>query len=256
MHPFDELKDVVMQVRNKCPWDIKQTHESLKKYFIEEVYEALDAIDNKDFNELKEELGDVLLQVMLHSEIASESKKFDVLNVIDTVKEKLIIRHPHVFGDLKGQNLDSEEVLENWESIKAKTKKRDSVLDGLPKAMPALIRAQRMQSKTSKLGFDWDYIEGAFDKVKEELSEFEYELSTANEEKQKEELGDLLFALVNVGRHLNFDVEECLQKASDKYDRRFRYVEKQYNTHDEMKKAGLEELDKHWNEIKKTEKND
>ena len=256
MQSFDELKEVVREIRNKCPWDKKQSHESLKKYFIEEVYEALEAIDNKDFNELKEELGDVLLQIMLHSEIASEENHFDINDVINTVKDKMIERHPHVFGELKDRTLDSDDVLTNWEIIKAKSKKRESVLDGLPKAMPALIRAQRMQSKSSKVGFDWEHVDGAFDKVKEELAEFENELGSDNRKRQEEEFGDLLFALVNVGRHLGFDTEETLQRTSNKYEKRFRYVEKQYKNHEEMKKASLEELDNHWDTVKKTEKND
>lgn len=249
MHSFDDFRKVVHEIRNKCPWDKEQDHTSLKKYLIEESYEVLEAIDDADPAELEKELGDVFLQIMLHSEIASESKLFDIDGVIDKITAKMIERHPHVFGN-DDANISSEKVLENWEMIKARTLKRKSVLEGIPRALPALMRGQRMQSKAASVGFDWDNIDDVLAKTREELTEFLDEIAAGNKKAKAEEFGDLLFALVNVGRHLKFDVEDTLQQANQKFQRRFNYVEEQYENHSEMKKVDLVELDKHWDKAK------
>lgn len=249
MHNFDDFRRVVHAIRNNCPWDKEQDHETLKKYLIEESYEVLEAIDDGDFAELEKELGDVFLQVMLHSEIASETNKFNIDGVIDKITAKMIERHPHVFVK-KDDGISSSEVLENWEVIKSRTSKRKSILEGIPRALPALMRGQRMQSKAAQVGFDWDNIADVVAKTREELGEFLEEVELGNQKASVEEFGDLLFALTNVGRHLKFDVEDSLQQANAKFERRFQHVEAQYENHDEMKKASLEELDGHWDKAK------
>lgn len=255
MHSFEKLREVVSQIRKECPWDKKQTFDTLKKHLIEESYEYVEAVDKKDSEEMTEELGDVLLQIMLNSEIASETNLFNVDNVIHAVTQKMIDRHPHIFGELKDQNLTEEQVKKNWEVLKSNSKKkRESILDGVPKALPALMKAQQTQQKCAHVGFDWNTAEGAFDKVKEELSEFEDELNSGDKKKQEEEFGDLLFAMANVGRKLGFDIENCLNQTTQKFTRRFNYIEEQYNSTEELKNAGLEELDSHWEDAKKLRK--
>lgn len=249
---FLDLVDIIAALRHPetgCPWDKEQTHESLKPYIIEESYEVLQAIDESP-ETLSKELGDVLLQVLLHSQVSKDSGGFDIEEVITKLSEKLISRHPHVFGDLKAKN--SQEALKNWEQIKQTELKDDeSILDGVPKAMPALLRAQRLGEKASRVGFDWTHSEDVKEKVLEEL----HELSQANSpEATFEELGDLLFALTQYSRHLNIDAEAALHSASKKFTGRFKKVEllasKNHNSKD-LKTLSADQLDKLWIEAKK-----
>jgi len=247
-YTFEDLKGIMKELRQKCPWDRKQTHESLKKYLLEEAYEVIDAIERKDWQALKEELGDLLLQPIFHARIAEEEGKFNIDDVVDHLCRKLIERHPHVFGEEKAQS--AEEVLKNWE--KRKLEKRSSVLEGVPKAMPALMRAEKLQKKASKVGFDWSDISQVEEKVKEEWNEFWQALKEGDREKIEHEFGDLLFALVNLARFLKIDPEEALQKANERFIKRFSYIEQK------VKESGkrwedftLEELDRLWEEAKK-----
>ena len=247
-YTFEDLKGIMKELRQKCPWDRKQTHESLKKYLLEEAYEVIDAIERKDWQALKEELGDLLLQPIFHARIAEEEGKFNIDDVVDHLCRKLIERHPHVFGEEKAQS--AEEVLKNWE--KRKIEKRSSVLEGVPKAMPALMRAEKLQRKASKVGFDWSDISQVEEKVKEEWNEFWQALKEGDREKIEHEFGDLLFALVNLARFLKIDPEEALQKANERFIKRFSYIEQK------VKESGrrwedftLEELDRLWEEAKK-----
>jgi tetrapyrrole methylase family protein/MazG family protein len=250
-YTFEDLKKIMEELRKKCPWDRKQTHESLKKYLIEETYEVIDAIDKKDWEALKEELGDLLLQPVFHAKIAEEEGKFNIDDVIDYLCKKLIERHPHVFGEEEAKT--AEEVLKNWE--KRKLKKRKSVLEGVPKSLPALMRAEKLQKKAAKVGFDWQNIGQVKEKVQEEWKEFWEALQSGDREKIEHEFGDLLFALVNLARFLNIDPEEALQKANERFIKRFSYIE------EKVKESGkpweeftLEELDRFWEEAKKQEK--
>jgi tetrapyrrole methylase family protein/MazG family protein len=247
-YTFEDLKGIMKELRQKCPWDRKQTHESLKKYLLEETYEVIDAIERKDWQALKEELGDLLLQPVFHARIAEEAGKFNIDDVVDHLCKKLIERHPHVFGEEKAQS--AEEVLKNWE--KRKLEKRSSVLEGVPKAMPALMRAEKLQKKASKVGFAWSDISQVEEKVKEEWNEFWQALKEGDREKIEHEFGDLLFALENLARFLKIDPEEALQKANERFIKRFSYIEQK------VKESGkrwedftLEELDRLWEEAKK-----
>jgi tetrapyrrole methylase family protein / MazG family protein len=221
--PLDRLRDIVAQLRSPegCPWDREQTHRSLKPHLIEECYELIDAIDAADDKELKEELGDLLLQVVLHSQMASEEKRFDLDDVAAVIADKLVNRHPHVFGETRLPN--SEAVLRQWEVIKrAEKQERRSALDGVPKGLPALARAQKVQGKAARVGFDWNEAEGALAKVREELSEVE----SAPENDLHEEIGDLLFALVNFARKKELDAEQLLNQATTKFAARFQVMER------------------------------
>lgn len=249
---FEHLVSIMAKLRapDGCPWDQEQTHESLKKFLIEEAYELLESIDDQDDAAIAEECGDVLLQVVFHAQLASEEKRFSIDDVIDSISNKLINRHPHVFGDREAH--DAEEVLRNWEADKQKEKpERNSVLDGIPKAMPALMRAHQLQKKAARVGFDWDQTEEALDKVEEEIREVRQALEEKNQEKVHEEMGDLFFALVNVARFLDIHSEEALQSTNHKFMKRFHYIEQ------ELKKRGktpeesnLEEMDALWEEAK------
>ena len=246
-YTFEDLKEIMKELRQKCPWDRKQTHESLKKYLIEETYEVIDAIDKKDWEALKEELGDLLLQPVFHARLAEEEGKFNIDDVVDHLCKKLIERHPHVFGEERAKS--AEEVLQNWE--KRKLEKRKSVLEGVPKHLPALMRAEKLQKKASKVGFDWKNLEEVKEKVFEEWNEFWSAVQNGNREEIEHEFGDLLFALVNLARFLKIDPEEALQKANERFIKRFSYVEKK------VKESGkswedfsLEELDRFWKEAK------
>lgn len=253
MKSFDELVTIVHEIRNKCPWDKEQTHETLKKYLIEESYEVLEAIDESNFENLSEELGDILLQILLHSELANEKNHFDINVVIEKISRKMVDRHPHVFEN-ENNSISTKEVLENWEIIKQKEKKRESILDGVPKQLPGLIRAQRLQSKAAKIGMDWKDIGSVFSKIKEEISELEIEINSEVKEKIKAELGDVIFSLVNLGRHLDVDVEDALNQTNKKFIKRINYIESKFDSPIEITKASFESLDKLWNEAKnKTE---
>jgi tetrapyrrole methylase family protein/MazG family protein len=233
-----------------CPWDREQSHESLKPYMVEETYEVLDAIDRRDDEELLEELGDLLLQIVFHAQIASEENRFTVYDVAQTIVRKLVRRHPHVFGDVKVE--DSREVLQNWEEIK-KEEGKDSILDGIPKGLPALLKARRVQEKVRRVGFDWKDSTGALDKVREEVGELERAVAEEGTGKRmEEEFGDVLFSLVNVSRFLDIDAEEALRRTVDKFTKRFRYLESRIADDDSRSIAeySLEELDSLWEESK------
>ncbi|NGP76145.1 nucleoside triphosphate pyrophosphohydrolase [Balneolaceae bacterium YR4-1] len=245
---FEDLVEIVKILRKECPWDRKQTHQSIKDNLIEEAYEAVEAIDQEDFEELKKELGDLLLHVVFHSRMADETEDFKIDDVIFSIQEKLIRRHPHVFGDTEA--LDEQQVAENWEAIKLKEGK-DSVLDGLPAHLPALIKAQRMQEKAANVGFDWPEWRQVWEKLEEELGEFKEVLEEENQQKSKEEFGDLLFSLVNVGRFFNLNAEDSLRMTNNKFIRRFRYIERQIQESDRsLNDVSLEEMDGFWEEAK------
>lgn len=263
---FAELVSVMSALRSEagCPWDREQTHESLKKYMIEETYEALDTIDQGDMDKLCEELGDVMLQTVFHAQIAKERGDFDAADVVSSIVEKLIRRHPHVFGDVEVDG--SEAVLRNWEKIKATERgekgRFSRVFDSIPVALPALMRAERVQSKASKVGFDWEDFRPALAKVEEELSELHEALSGFEAESVdhvggssmspvREELGDLLFAVVNVARLLSIDPEDALKRTVDKFVRRFKYIEeKAASMGVSLDQMTLPEMDRIWEESK------
>ena len=242
---FEDLVELVSVLRTECPWDKKQTHYSIKDNLIEEAYEAIEALDNGDFDEFKKELGDLLLHVTFHSNIASETDTFDIGDVIFTLMEKLIRRHPHVFGE---QVVEGEgEVAENWENIKLK-----STLEGLPANLPALIRAQRMQEKAANVGFDWPEWKLAWEKLDEELQEFKEALQENDVNASSEEFGDILFSIVNVARYFNLVAEDSLRQTNKKFEHRFRYIETELKKQNKtVKEASLEQMDKLWEEAKK-----
>jgi len=237
-----------------CPWDRKQTHKSLLKYLIEEAYEVVDAVLKKDDRELQEELGDLLLQAVFHSQIARERGAFTIEDVIDGITRKLIFRHPHVFGDRKDIET-AEDVTREWEKLKEKEgKKRESILDGIPSSLPALERAYKLQKRAEKAGFDWENFRGIKEKMIEELGEIEKELQKKNREKLEEEVGDLLFMAVNLSRFLGIHPEVALRKANEKFERRFRYMEKRAKEKGkELKDMKLEEMEELWQEAKRRE---
>jgi len=247
------LADIITILRapGGCPWDREQTHDTLKKPMIEEAYEVVEAIENNDDANLREELGDVLLQVIFHSDIANCEGRFSLADVANEECEKMIRRHPHVFGELEN-NLSSKQVLSNWEDIKKQEKKNESQTDSMnkiPRGLPALYRADKVQAKAKKVGFDWETVDGALDKVHEERAEVIESISEGNQEEIKKEVGDLLFAAVNVARMLDVDPEEALNGTTAKFISRFSYVEKY------MKEGmSLEELDKLWEEAKAIER--
>jgi XTP/dITP diphosphohydrolase len=246
---FEDLVELVKILRKECPWDRKQTHETIKDNLIEEAYEAIEALDNKDFDEFEKELGDLLLHVIFHSRIATETETFNIGDVIYTLMEKLIRRHPHVFGDTK---VDGEEqVSKNWENIKLKEGKK-STLDGLPAQLPALIRAQRMQEKAANVGFDWPEWKLAWDKLDEELQEFREALESGDPDELSDEFGDVLFSLVNVSRYFELNAEDSLRKTNTKFEHRFRYIEEKLKENNKtLKESTLEEMDLFWNQAKK-----
>lgn len=247
-----KLKDIASDLRaeNGCAWDRKQTFTSLKPYLIEEAYEVYDAIDNNDPEHLKEELGDLLYQIYAHSQIASEMGLFDIDDVADGIVTKLIRRHPHVFGDEK--ITDSDKVKERWEAIK-KTEKseRESILDGIPSHLPALIKAHRVQEKVSHVGFDWEKAEDAAAKIDEELDEFREALASGNSDKITEEAGDVLFSIVNVMRLAGIDSEDALRKTIKKFINRFKYLEKEtVKSGRSIDKINIVEMEKLWQQAK------
>ncbi len=245
---FEDLVELISVLRKECPWDRKQTHHSIKDNLIEEAYEAVEAIDKNDFNELKMELGDLLLHVIFHSKMASETDSFTIEDVIEGISEKLIRRHPHVFGDAVAG--EEKKVAENWEAIKLK-EGRTSVLDGVPKHLPGLIRAQRMQEKAANVGFDWAEWSLAWEKLNEEIDEWREAVENQSAAEQKDEFGDLLFSLVNVGRLLGLNAEESIRSANSKFISRFTYIEKELQKSDKsVVEASLEEMDALWNEAK------
>ena len=253
-YDFDDLLKIMEILRQPggCPWDAEQNHKSIRKDLLEEAYEVADAIDNDDDIALCEELGDLLLQVAFHTQIAVEDKSFTIDDVTDGVCRKLILRHPHVFGEVKVK--DSEEVLDNWDAIKKKEKNMQSyteTLQSVPKAFPALMRAAKVQKRAAKAGFDWDDVSEAFCKIPEETKELENAVKIGNANDINEEFGDLMFACVNVSRFLHLDAEFSLNSATEKFINRFKAVEDTVvSMGKDMKDLSLSELDEIWNQVK------
>lgn len=252
---IDDLLRIMEILRGPggCPWDAEQNHESIKKSFIEETYEVIEAINKKDKDLLQEELGDVLLQVVFHAEMEKEIGSFDFSDVADGICKKLIERHPHVFGEVKVNGTD--EVLSNWDDIKRKSKgqkTQGSSMMKVPRELPALMRAQKIQSKAKKAGFDWDDMSGAFDALESEIKELKEAVNSKNSDAIEDEFGDVLFSCVNIARFIGVDSEEALTRANDKFMSRFLVVEKLAEERNiDMKCTPIEELDKLWDEAKK-----
>ncbi len=252
---FEELVGILRRLRQPndgCPWDLKQTHESIRPYLIEETYEVVEAIDKKDMAALKEELGDLLLQIVFHSQLEAEAGLFTIDDVLQYLNDKMIRRHPHIFGTIEAKHSDT--VLKNWEEIKKnerKGKKRDSILDGIPTSLPALLRARRVQERAQSVGFDWDSIDPAMDKVREEVEEFAEVCQEGIQAKIEDEMGDIFFALVNTARFVNVDPEKALEKTIQKFMKRFRYIERKLAERAiKLSDATLAEMDAIWEEAK------
>ncbi|MCD9026287.1 nucleoside triphosphate pyrophosphohydrolase [Cohnella silvisoli] len=254
---FERLHEIVSILRSPegCPWDREQTHQSIRRNFIEETFEAIEALDLDDPDGMKEEFGDVILQVLLHSQMEEETGTFDVYDVLAELNDKLIFRHPHVFGGENAQ--DAEEALQNWEQMKAEEKKRkgiperQSILDGIPKDLPALPRAHKQQKRASGVGFDWPDLGGVFDKIEEELQELRHAAEQESRERQQDELGDLLFAVVNASRFLKADPEEALAGTNRKFAARFKYIEEQLRISGRtFEQTDLPEMETWWQEAK------
>lgn len=257
-YAFDDLVAIMARLRGPkgCPWDRKQNHQTLLPYLIEETYEVVDTLHRHDYGALREELGDLLLQVVFHSQLANERKRFSIDDVCDVICRKLIARHPHVFGKVTARTAD--QVLDNWEKIKLAEKrdngKKGGVLSGIPRALPALLQAYRVQEKTSRFGFDWESPLPVLDKVNEEVGELRRSMRKRGAKRKKEvehELGDLLFALVNLARHLKVDPETALAKSNKRFIRRFGYIEKNLpKCGKKLGEASLAEMDVLWDEAK------
>ena len=247
--PFDRLLNIMDELREKCPWDQKQTMESLTHLTIEETYELVDSILDKDMSEVKGELGDLLLHIVFYSKIASETNDFDINDVINSICDKLIQRHPHVYGNEIIKN--EEDVKRNWEKIKLKNGKK-TVLQGVPKSLPAMVKATRIQEKVKGVGFDWDNKEQVFEKVKEEFSELHLEIKrTDNQEKIEKEFGDVLFSMINYARFIGVDPETALERTNKKFISRFNYLEQEVKKNKlDLMKMTLEEMDLIWDKSK------
>jgi nucleoside triphosphate diphosphatase len=254
---FAELVRIMERLRapGGCPWDREQTRESIKPYLIEEAYEVAEAIEDNNIDELRTELGDLLLQIVFHSEMAREEGLFTVEDVVRGISEKMIRRHPHVFSDTEVK--DSGEVLRNWARIKAEERKDSddtSTVAGVPRAMPALLRSHRLSEKASRVGFDWDNANEVLDKVREEVAELETAVQLGNPSDVEAELGDLLFALTSLGRHLGIQSEDALHRANDRFIRRFRYIEARLaERQQDLHAASLDEMNELWDEAKARE---
>ena len=248
--PFNRLLTIMDQLREKCPWDQKQTMESLSHLTIEETYELIDSILDKNMEEIKGELGDLLLHIVFYSKIASETNDFDINDVINSTCDKLIERHPHIYGDEIVK--DEKDVKRNWEKIKLKNGKK-TVLQGVPKSLPAMVKATRIQEKVKGVGFDWDNKDQVFDKVKEEFSELHQEIKkTNNQEKIEKEFGDVLFSMINYARFIGVDPESALERTNKKFIGRFNYLEQEVKTNKkDLMKMSLEEMDLIWDRSKK-----
>lgn len=247
---FGKLLGIMDELRAKCPWDKKQTLESLRYLTIEETYELSDSILDKDMEGIKKELGDLMMHLVFYSKIASETNSFDILDVLNNIIEKLIHRHPHIFGDVKVKN--AKEVRDNWEKIKLKEKGNVSVLSGVPNSLPAIVKAYRIQEKASGVGFDWEKPEQVWDKVLEELNELKVEVGKdASAEKKEDELGDLLFAIVNYARFIEVNPEDALERTNRKFIQRFQYLEeKAKKLNKPLNEMTLAEMDVFWEEAK------
>jgi XTP/dITP diphosphohydrolase len=249
---FERLLNIMDDLRTGCPWDQKQTLETLRYLTIEETYELSDAILEKDMDEIKKELGDLMLHLVFYAKIGSETGHFDIADVLDSISEKLIRRHPHIYGDVKVAN--AEDVKNNWEKIKLQEKDRDSVLTGVPNSLPAMVKAYRMQEKVRGVGFDWNNAEQVWEKVNEEIAELQHEIAQGNRENMEKEFGDLLFSLVNYSRFIGVNPEDALERTNKKFVQRFKYIEQQSKKHGKsLKNMTLAEMDAFWDEAKKIE---
>lgn len=246
---IDRLLTIMDELREQCPWDKKQTMESLRHLTIEETYELGDAILDNDLQEVKKELGDLLLHIVFYAKIGSETNDFDIADVANEICDKLINRHPHIYGDVTVS--DAEEVKQNWENIKLKEGKK-SVLEGVPRSLPALVKANRIQDKVAGVGFDWEEPQQVFEKLQEELEELQYEVKEKNKEKMEQEFGDVLFSMINYARFLNIDPENALERTNKKFIKRFQYLEaKAKENHKTLQEMTLAEMDMFWEEAKK-----
>lgn len=249
LQAFNRLLTIMDELREQCPWDKKQTMESLRHLTIEEVYELGDAILDKDLDEVKKELGDVLLHIVFYSRIGSETNAFDIADVCNSICDKLIDRHPHIYGNVVVN--DEEDVKRNWEQLKLKEGKQ-SVLEGVPKSLPAMVKANRIQDKVAGVGFDWEKPEQVFEKVEEELAELKAEILTGNANRIESEFGDVLFSMINYARFLKVNPENALERTNKKFIKRFQYLEKKSNELEKpLKDMTLSEMDVFWEEAKK-----
>ncbi len=246
---FDRLLTIMDELRDKCPWDQKQTMETLRSLTIEETYELGDAILDQDLKEVKNELGDLLLHIVFYAKIGSETKDFDISDVINSICEKLIHRHPHIYGDVVVE--DETEVKQNWENLKLREGKT-SVLQGVPKSLPALVKASRIQEKVAGVGFDWVHSDQVWEKVEEELGELKSEITSKNQEAIEDEFGDVLFSLINYARFLKINPENALERTNKKFIKRFQYLESKAKTlQKSLSEMTLSEMDVYWEEAKK-----
>jgi len=248
---FERLVEIMARLRapNGCPWDREQTHQSLRPYLLEEAYEVLDAIDRQAYSEMRKELGDLLLQIVFHARIAEEEGRFSIEEIVRSLNEKLIARHPHIFGEKKLEN--AKQVVHQWEQIKLNEGEKKGLLDGVPTAQPALNRAFRVQEKAAGVGFEWPHIQGVWEKLEEEVHEFRAAMSQKDARAREEEFGDFLFSLVNLARYLKINPEDALRKSVEKFIRRFRYIEEKISGRGgSLAEATLEEMDELWEESK------
>jgi XTP/dITP diphosphohydrolase len=245
---FLRLVEIMDRLREECPWDKKQTIDSLRYLTIEEMYELSDAILDKNMDEIKKELGDLMLHIVFYSRIASEKKHFDITDVLNSISDKLIHRHPHIYGDVVAN--DVKQVKENWEKLKLKEGKK-SVLEGVPKSLPAIVKAYRIQEKVRGIGFDWQNKNQVWDKVQEEIKEFQNEEKKNNAKKMEEEFGDVLFSLVNYSRFINVNPEDALEKTNKKFIRRFQYMEQKIKEDGlDLSKLSFEQMNTFWDMAK------
>jgi len=248
LEAFDRLITIMDELREQCPWDKKQTMETLRPLTIEETYELGDAILNADLNEVKGELGDLLLHIVFYSKIGSETNDFDITDVINTICKKLIHRHPHVYGDVIIKN--ETEVKHNWENLKLKEGK-NSVLEGVPHSLPALVKASRIQEKVAGVGFDWKHTDQVWNKIEEEIKELKEEILNMNQNAIEDEFGDVLFSLINYARFLNVNPENALERTNKKFIKRFQYLEKKANQNQKsLSEMSLAEMGIYWDEAK------
>lgn len=251
LESFDKLLTIMDELREKCPWDRKQTFETLRHLTIEETYELADAIIENDSQEVKKEVGDLLLHIVFYAKIGSENNEFDMKDIVDSLNEKLIRRHPHIYSDAVAD--DAKQVAENWEQIKLKEGSK-STLSGVPKTLPALIKAYRIQDKARGVGFDWDNEQQVWAKVEEEIAEMKFEIEAGNKDKIEQEFGDTLFALINYSRFIDVNPETALERTNKKFIHRFQFIEQEVlKQNKNMKDMTLSELDKIWDEAKKLE---
>ncbi|PKW20055.1 nucleoside triphosphate pyrophosphohydrolase [Flavobacterium lindanitolerans] len=246
---FGRLLDIMDDLREKCPWDKKQTLQTLRHLTIEETYELGDAILDNDLQEIKKELGDLLLHIVFYAKIGSETNDFDIADVCNEICEKLIYRHPHIYGDVTVA--DEDEVKQNWEKLKLKEGKK-SVLEGVPKSLPALVKASRIQDKVKGVGFDWEEPHQVWDKVEEEIQEFQEEIKNGDQDKIESEFGDVLFSMINYARFLKINPEDALERTNKKFIKRFQYLENKANElGKQLSEMTLAEMDVFWNEAKR-----